>query len=101
MSTQLGGSQGVEASELQRDGLTVHNRRRLYRIADGNVQSGTGVFTEVWDSLEQPYVGKIPDGEPYHTSVDSPEESAQVKMTRFCLEHDIHLIGSWDAHGGF
>jgi hypothetical protein len=79
----------------------MKHRCRLYRVGDGSSENSPGVFAEVWDTTNHPQEDDLPDGTLVFEASDESWEVTRERMDRYSNEHNIVLVGAWDARGSF
>jgi hypothetical protein len=82
------------------DIITLH-RCRLYRIGPPDKIFTEGRFTEVWDTLDQPYerTGPLPKGEVVAEENNSVKSAVREAISKYRKQHRIITAGSWRYRG--
>ncbi len=76
-----------------------NHRCRLYKVSGPIVEDSTGVYTEVWDKLEDPEECDLPDGNPIYTVIAPSWDQVREKMDAYQEQNRVVSVGAWDSRG--
>lgn len=74
-------------------------RCRIWRIGAPDRLNPTGRYTELWDTLDDPYQGVLPAGQPRHEQVDADARRIHAAINEYRKENRIIVANSWRDRG--